>query len=116
MTTNYSTKAGDPDVVLVVKSTTTPEELAAYVREGLIPEGTHEESYEDFIARGRESDCDCKLLQCICVQARAHAKDCQFRVALTCAIPIACEEHDYDVCPICDQCSCKSAPPQVVKS
>lgn len=64
------------------------------------------EEESEYTARGRVPDCDCQLLSCVCAEARTHAKDCRFRKALTCAIPIACEAHGYDVCPVCDPCTC----------
>jgi hypothetical protein len=54
---------------------------------------------------GRAEDCDCKLLECVCLEARKHKRDCRYRFALTCAIPIECD-HGLDTCPICDPCTC----------
>ncbi len=63
-------------------------------------------SFEEYTAMGRVPDCDCQLIQCVCAQARQHAKECRYRVALTCAIPITCEAHHEDVCSVCDPCTC----------
>jgi hypothetical protein len=38
-----------------------------------------------------------------------HARYCRFRVARECAIPVACE-HNVDVCPECDPCTCTNPP------
>jgi hypothetical protein len=65
------------------------------------------EDYTEFLKEGRVADCDCKLIQCVCLEARKHQKDCGYRVALTCAISVACKEHGLDVCPTCDPCICK---------
>lgn len=37
-----------------------------------------------------------------------HDPDCRFRIAATSAAGIECE-HGYDVCPICDPCTCEGA-------
>jgi len=70
-----------------------------------LPPGVSVEPLEDFMARGRAQDCDCGLIQCECVRARAHSADCKFRRALVCAIGFECD-HGFDVCPECDACDC----------
>lgn len=49
-------------------------------------------------------NCGClnNFFICVC----HHDKGCQFRVSITCAVPIECE-HGYDVCPQCDACNCR---------
>lgn len=95
-----------PEVV-VVPPDVDPGALGAYLRgDGPMPMGAHGETYEEFSSRGRVEDCDCELIQCVCAQARLHGKDCRFRRALTCAVPIDCEEHGIEVCPTCDPCDC----------
>lgn len=37
-----------------------------------------------------------------------HRRDCRLRVATDCAAAIECE-HGYDVCPICDPCTCEAS-------
>lgn len=37
--------------------------------------------------------------------AEGHDKKCSFAIANRCAIPVECE-HGYDVCPMCDPCTC----------
>lgn len=68
--------------------------------------GVRECSEAEFRAEGRAKDCDCGMIRCVCLDARKHDKGCAFRRALTCAVGIECE-HGYDVCPICDPCTCK---------
>jgi len=34
-----------------------------------------------------------------------HKRTCRFRIAETCAVGVECE-HGYDVCPMCDPCTC----------
>lgn len=48
----------------------------------------------------------CGHLACVCGMTAAHDRDCKFRFASTCAIPIACEPHGRDTCPECDPCTC----------
>jgi hypothetical protein len=62
-------------------------------------------SLDKYMKSNRVSDCNCKLIQCACVEARKHQKNCRYRIALICAIPITCE-HGLDVCTICDPCTC----------
>lgn len=47
----------------------------------------------------------CGHIECVCRIKAVHAEDCKLRRSATCAVPIACE-HGYDVCPICDPCTC----------
>jgi hypothetical protein len=61
---------------------------------------------DEFIAKNRVDDCDCGLIVCVCSEARKHTKECRYRIAMTCAIPFECEEHNDYVCPICDSCNC----------
>lgn len=39
--------------------------------------------------------------------ARHHEDHCCFRIAVLCAIPISCDCHGMDVCPVQDKCTCK---------
>jgi hypothetical protein len=96
--------------VLVISYDTTAEELQAYYDGGAKPKGVKGESFEEFLSRNKLPDCDCGLPQCVCAIARGHKEDCVFRFALTCGVAIACEEHDFEICPICDPCTC---PPPV---
>ena len=94
--------------VLVISANTDPQVLGEFLMgHGPAPQGSHEESYEEFAARGRAEDCDCELIECVCTLARAHHRSCKFRRALTCAIPISCDDHGFDVCPTCDPCTCR---------
>jgi hypothetical protein len=94
--------------VLVVPESTSGEALAAYFAGGSMPDGAHGETFEEFSARGRVSDCDCNLIQCVCTEARQHRDGCQYRLALTCAVAIRCKPHRKEVCPECDPCPCFS--------
>lgn len=38
--------------------------------------------------------------------AGSHSRNCKFFIALNCPVSIECE-HGYDVCPMCDPCTCK---------
>lgn len=51
----------------------------------------------------------CGHLACVCAIQAAHDKGCKFRFSATCAVPVECE-HGYDVCPICDPCTCSKQP------
>lgn len=72
--------------------------------------GKTDATFEEYTARGRVSDCTCRLIQCVCTRSRGHKDDCTYRMALTCPISVPCEEHGYDVCPHCDLCTCKGQP------
>jgi hypothetical protein len=96
-----------PDNILLVPPDVDLQQLKDYAEgNGPVPDRSYLEPFAVWTTRGRVSDCDCQLLQCACAQARLHAKRCRFRIALTCAIPIACEAHGRDVCPHCDVCDC----------
>lgn len=51
--------------------------------------------------------CTCGHIACVCHILRNHEPSCRFRKSTTCAVPIECE-HGYDVCPICDPCTCEA--------
>lgn len=59
--------------------------------------------------------CDvCGHIACVCKIQKIHDEDCKFRVAATCPAAIECD-HGYDVCPICDPCTCSSKNPEEPK-
>lgn len=58
----------------------------------------------------RLAACDCGHISCVCRYKIAHDEKCKFRIAATCAFGIACDEHNRDVCPICDPCTCEAKP------
>ena len=62
---------------------------------------------KEWMAQSRVLDCDCQLLQCVCVEARKHKLGCQWRLAMTCPVAFSCEAHGRDVCEECDPCSCE---------
>ena len=92
--------------VLIVPASTTPEQQADCVVNGVLPPGSREMTLEDFKKVGRVEDCDCGHLQCVCELVRQHKDDCPLRLAISCAIPIECDKHGGDVCPICNPCTC----------
>jgi hypothetical protein len=92
--------------VLHVPETVSPEALMAYVETGALPEGSVEEPIEDFMARGRVKDCDCDMIECVCLQIRQHKKRCPYCVALICPVEVLCRKHKLEVCPECDACTC----------
>ena len=49
---------------------------------------------------------DCKHFACVCKVINEHKQDCKFRIATAGSVAIECD-HGYDVCPICDPCTCK---------
>lgn len=51
----------------------------------------------------------CGHISCICAVKAKHLEHCRLRKAATCAVGIECE-HGYDVCPICDPCTCSASP------
>jgi hypothetical protein len=79
--------------------------LLVYCADGSVELRT-DVTLEEYMAMGRVADCDCQLIKCVCTEARKHDKRCIYRIAMTCAIPIACEDHGQDVCPVCDPCIC----------
>jgi hypothetical protein len=50
---------------------------------------------------------ECGFIECVCAIVAEHGVECTFRFSATCPIPIACE-HGFDVCPVCDPCTCKA--------
>jgi hypothetical protein len=61
------------------------------------------------LSQTRVKDCDCGMITCVCEQARQHKQGCRFRRALTLPFSLECD-HNYDVCPKCDPCTCESLP------
>lgn len=61
--------------------------------------------------------CDkCHHFTCVCQVLADHVEGCRFRLAVTCAIPIACEPHDLEVCAPCgDVCTCDEVKAEKVK-
>ncbi len=49
--------------------------------------------------------CKCGHIACVCNIEQNHAVECKFRIAATGSVAIECD-HGYDVCPICDPCTC----------
>jgi hypothetical protein len=60
---------------------------------------------ESFLARGREPNCDCGLIECACLAIRGHTKECRFRFAMTAPVLFECE-HGLEMCDVCDACDC----------
>ena len=85
-------------------------QLQSYIDTGVVPDGGTivVEDYDTYAARGRVPDCDCELIQCVCTEARKHKVGCDYRLAMTCAIPVECD-HGVDCCPQCDPCTCGGA-------
>lgn len=65
------------------------------------------EDEEEYLARGRVADCDCQMLQCVCVEARKHKPECRWRTAILAPVGFACE-HGFEECPTCDACTCEA--------
>ena len=59
---------------------------------------------EDF-GPALKTACTCGHIVCICMMKQRHKPECQFRKAMQCPVAIECA-HGYDVCPICDPCTC----------
>jgi hypothetical protein len=72
------------DKILIVQPDVSPEALQAYVETGALPDGAYEEDIHAWMARGRVPDCDCELMQCVCAEARGHAKSCAYRLSISC--------------------------------
>lgn len=41
------------------------------------------------------------------IDVKQHERLCRYRQAVETTTPIECDEHGYDVCPICDPCTCR---------
>lgn len=50
----------------------------------------------------------CGFICCICQVQKEHEPGCTYRLSMQCPVGIECD-HGYDVCPICDPCTCKPA-------
>lgn len=100
----FATDTGDYDESVVTR-------LEAFSKTGEIQPGMKRVTPEEYEKHhsGRVKDCFCKQIQCVCEMVRNHQETCKFRRAVLCSIPIACEEHDRDVCPACDACDCRDA-------
>ena len=55
---------------------------------------------------GRIEACStCGHFACVCDVKAEHMADCKYRIARAGSVAIECE-HGYDVCPVCDPCTC----------
>lgn len=50
----------------------------------------------------------CGYFACVCKIRAEHSRTCRYLIAALCPVGIACD-HGFDVCPICDPCTCKKA-------
>lgn len=48
----------------------------------------------------------CQHFACVCEIKALHREGCKYRIAAAGSVPIECD-HGYDVCPICDPCTCR---------
>lgn len=64
-------------------------------------DGAHEVNEDDLFCK------TCNYISCICSVVKGHEMGCTYRSAVCCPVGIECE-HGYDVCPICDPCTCKT--------
>jgi hypothetical protein len=53
----------------------------------------------------------CDRLACVCNVQATHKETCRYRVSTQCPVAVACE-HGFDVCPICDPCTCNDPEPE----
>lgn len=96
-----------PEVLITPESTST-EQLANFMYgDGSLPDGSVTMKFDEFKKIGRVDDCDCGLIRCVCQEARQHKDGCPYKLAMTCAVPISCDEHDLDICPDCHKCTCQ---------
>lgn len=59
--------------------------------------------------KNEKCNCGCKIcghISCVCKVIEKHDSNCKYRKAATCPVGIECD-HGYDVCPICDPCTCE---------
>lgn len=47
----------------------------------------------------------CGYISCVCRVRETHEDGCRLRISMECPVGVACD-HGYDVCPICDKCTC----------
>lgn len=48
----------------------------------------------------------CGFFECVCGVRKLHTENCRFRKVAECYFSFACDEHDLDICPECDACTC----------
>ena len=89
-----------------------PGGLDAQTQEHLLRAGEHVYGEDNVrVEDGEIVDCEkCEHLSCVCDIKASHAENCPWRIAATCAIGIACDDHGRDTCPVCDACNCKEGP------
>lgn len=54
----------------------------------------------------KKGGCFCGFISCICGALISHRPECKFRRAVACSVAIECA-HGFDVCPLCDLCTCR---------
>jgi hypothetical protein len=96
-------------VVILTKEGLMPGDPSVIETKRMLEESGCEVGFQDeaeYIAQGRVEDCDCQMLQCVCVEVRKHKPECRWRKALVAPIGFACEQHNLEECPTCDACTC----------
>jgi hypothetical protein len=94
-----------PDVVMVAPGTS-PFRVSAYLHsDGALPKGCRTMSLQEFLDLGRESDCDCGMLSCVCLDIRKHDRKCRYVVVRLAPTMFMCR-HRLEICPDCDACTC----------
>lgn len=85
------------------------EELTAHIVNVEPPPADIEDRVKAHMAARREQGCECEQISCVCAEVRKHKDGCRFRYALLCPVGIDCA-HGFDVCRVCDHCTCKELP------
>lgn len=85
----------DEETILIIPPDVDVYALGEHVMHGEpIPPRCHYESLKEWMARGRVDDCDCGLMQCVCISIRPHTPECAFRLSLTSVIDVGILECD----------------------
>lgn len=85
------------------------EELTAMIIDTTPPPADMVDRVKAHMTARREQGCECTMISCVCAQVKEHKDGCRYRYALLCLVGIECA-HGFDVCRVCDPCTCKELP------
>lgn len=54
----------------------------------------------------KDDFCKCGYADCVCIIRKIHESNCYYKKIAESFVAFSCKEHNLEVCPECDKCSC----------